>query len=84
MIEMHYAQAARGVIQFAELQEAGLQQSLSIDSSAASANADFFNVMRALMWSHKQRFGARVPLSPRRVLELATIDGASSTTKRAR
>jgi cytosine/adenosine deaminase-related metal-dependent hydrolase len=76
MIEMHYAQAARGVIQFSELQEAGIQQSLSIDSSAASANADFFNVMRALMWSHKQRFGARVPLSPRRVLELATIDGA--------
>jgi cytosine/adenosine deaminase-related metal-dependent hydrolase len=88
MIEMHYAQAARGVIQFAELQEAGLQQSLSIDSSAASANADFFNVMRALMWSHKQRFGApacrcrpAACWSWRRSTARAT---SSSTTKRAR
>lgn len=76
VIEMHYAQAARGEIQFQELFEAGVQQSLSIDSSAASANADFFSCMRALLWSHKQRFGAKVPLPPRRLLELATLEGA--------
>lgn len=76
VIEMHYAQAARGEIQFHELEQGGVQQSLSIDSSAASANADFFACMRALLWSHKQRFGPRVPLAPRRVLELATLDGA--------
>ena len=76
VIEVHYAQATRGVIQFSELAQAGVPQSLSIDSSAASANADFFSCMRALLWSHKQRFGSKVPLAPRRLLELATIDGA--------
>ncbi|MES2977365.1 MAG: amidohydrolase family protein [Pseudomonadota bacterium] len=75
-IEMLYAQATRGEIQFQELQEAGVHQSLSVDSSGASANADFFACMRALLWSHKQRFGARVPLTARRLLQLATIDGA--------
>jgi len=76
VIEMHYAQATRGEIQFQELEDAGVRQSLSVDSSAASANGDFFSCMRALLWSHKQRFGARVPLGPRRLLELATLDGA--------
>jgi cytosine/adenosine deaminase-related metal-dependent hydrolase len=75
-IEMLYAQATRGEIQFQELEEAGVLQSLSVDSSGASANADFFACMRALLWSHKQRFGARVPLSARRLLRLATLDGA--------
>lgn len=76
VIEVHYAQATRGEIQFQELEEVGVQQSLSVDSSAASANADFFACMRALLWSHKQRFGTTKPLPPRRLLELATIDGA--------
>lgn len=76
VIEMLFAQATRGEIQFQELVEAGVQQSLSVDSSAASANGDFFACMRALLWSHKQRFGSRIPLSPRRLLELATLDGA--------
>ena len=76
VIEMLYAQATRGEIQFQELEEAGVQQSLSVDSSSASANADFFACMRALLLSHKQRFGAKVPFPARRLLELATIDGA--------
>ena len=76
VIEMLYAQAARGEIQFQELCECSVQQSLSVDSSSASANADFFACMRALLMSHKQRFGSRIPLTPRRLLELATIDGA--------
>lgn len=76
VIEMHYAQATRGEIQFQELEEDGIQQSLSVDSSAASANADFFACMRALLWSHKQRFGTTKPLTPKRLLALATIDGA--------
>ncbi|VCU70007.1 Atrazine chlorohydrolase [Pigmentiphaga humi] len=75
-IEVLYAQAARGEIQFHELEEAGVAQSLSVDSSSASANADFFTCMRTLLWSHKQRFGAKVPLSARRLLRLATLDGA--------
>jgi len=76
VIEMHYAQATRGVIQYQELDERNIQQSLSVDSSAASANADFFSCMRALLWSHKQRFGSAKPLSAHRLLELATLEGA--------
>jgi cytosine/adenosine deaminase-related metal-dependent hydrolase len=76
VIELLYAQATRGEIQFQELLDEGVQMSLSVDSSAASANADFFNCMRALLWSHKQRFGSRIPLEAQRLLELATIDGA--------
>jgi len=76
VIELLYAQATRGEIQFQELLNEGVQMSLSVDSSAASANADFFNCMRALLWSHKQRFGSRIPLEAQRLLELATIDGA--------
>ncbi len=75
-IEMLYAQATRGVIQFHEMEEAGVVQSLSVDSSGASANADFYACMRALLWSHKQRFGNRQPLTAHRVLRLATLDGA--------
>ena len=76
VIELLYAQATRGEIQFQELVDEGVQMSLSVDSSAASANADYFNCMRALLWSHKQRFGNRIPLTAQRLLELATIDGA--------
>lgn len=76
VIELLYAQATRGVIQFQELLDCDVRQSLSIDSSAASASADFFACIRALLYSHKQRFGSRVALTPRRLLQLATIDGA--------
>lgn len=76
-IEMLYAQATRGVIQFQELEDAGVRQSLSVDSSGASASADFFACLRALLWSHKQRFGSQKPLSAHRLLRLATQDGAN-------
>ena len=76
VIELLYAQATRGEIQYQELLEHGVQMSLSVDSSAASANADFFNCMRALLWSHKQRFGNTIPLTAQQLLELATIEGA--------
>lgn len=76
VIEMHYAQATRGVIQYQELDERNIQQSLSVDSSAASANADFFSCMRALLWSHTQRFGSAQPLPAHRLLQLATLEGA--------
>ncbi|MBW4656961.1 MAG: amidohydrolase family protein [Kaiparowitsia implicata GSE-PSE-MK54-09C] len=76
IIEMLYSQSTRGEIQFAELLEAGVQQSLSVDTVAAAGKADFFAVMRALISAHGQRFGDKKPLSPRRLLELATLDGA--------
>jgi cytosine/adenosine deaminase-related metal-dependent hydrolase len=53
----------------------GVQLGLSLDATAAT-NADFFNVMRALMWSDWERTGAPLRLTPKRLIELATIEGA--------
>src|SRR4051794_31076259 len=75
VIEMSYSAARNGTIQYSELNAMGVQLGLSIDASAAT-NADFFNVMRALMWSDWQRTGAPLRLTPKRLVELATIEGA--------
>ncbi len=75
VIEMSYSAVRNGQIQYFELEEMGVQLGLSIDASAAT-NADFFNVIRALMWSDWQRRGAPQKLKPKRLVELATIEGA--------
>ena len=75
VIEMSYSAVRNGIIQYAELNQMGVRLGLSIDASAAT-NADFFNVMRALMWSDWQRSGAPLRLKPKRLVELATIEGA--------
>ncbi len=75
VIEMSYSAVRNGLIQYHELSDMGVQLGLSIDASAAT-NADFFNVMRALMWSDWERNGAPQRLKPRRLVELATIEGA--------
>ncbi|MBL0421753.1 amidohydrolase family protein [Ramlibacter sp. AW1] len=75
VIEMSYSAVRNGIIQYEELSRMGVPLGLSIDASAAT-NADFFNVMRALMWSDWQRHGAPQRLKPRRLVELATLEGA--------
>jgi cytosine/adenosine deaminase-related metal-dependent hydrolase len=75
VIEMSYSAVRNGTIQYSELAAMGIQLGLSIDASAAT-NADFFNVMRALMWSDWERTGAPLRLKPKRLVELATIEGA--------
>jgi 5-methylthioadenosine/S-adenosylhomocysteine deaminase len=75
-IEIPYSTVRDGYIQFAELEQLGVPMSLSLDATSASANADFFTVMRALLWSHKQRSDTTLKLLPRRIVQLATIDGA--------
>jgi cytosine/adenosine deaminase-related metal-dependent hydrolase len=75
VIEMSYSAVRSGVTQYQELSDMGTQMGLSIDASAAT-NADFFNVMRALMWSDWERHGAPQRLKPKRLVELATIEGA--------
>jgi cytosine/adenosine deaminase-related metal-dependent hydrolase len=75
VIEMSYSAVRNGAIQYDELNRMGLPLGLSIDASAAT-NADFFNVMRALMWSDWQRNGAPQRLKPKRLVELATVEGA--------
>jgi 5-methylthioadenosine/S-adenosylhomocysteine deaminase len=76
VIEMSYSAVRSGYIQYDELKQLGVPMGLSIDSSGASASADFFNIMRALMWSDWQRSGAPSRLKPQRLVELATIEGA--------
>jgi cytosine/adenosine deaminase-related metal-dependent hydrolase len=73
---MSFSAVRSGYIQYSELQQLGVQLGLSVDSSGASANSDYFSIMRALMWSDWQRTGAPLKLLPRRLVELATIEGA--------
>ena len=67
--------ASAGVIQLAELIEAGVKVSLSIDLTG-TYNVDFFQCMRFLYHLHRHRVGARVPLTAKRLVQLATLDGA--------
>ena len=64
-----------GVIQLGELLEAGVKVSLSTDH-IASISCDPFASMRMLFALHSHRIGARQPLTLKRLLQLATIDGA--------
>lgn len=64
-----------GVIQLGELLEAGVKVSLSTDH-VASASCDPFSSMRTLFALHQHRIGAKIPLTLKRLLQLATIDGA--------
>jgi cytosine/adenosine deaminase-related metal-dependent hydrolase len=64
----------RGEIQLGELLEAGVKVSMSIDVSA-DQNCDCFNCMRTLYALHKHRL-PDMPLSTKRLVQLATIDGA--------
>lgn len=66
----------RGPIQFSELLDAGIQWSISVDEVATGGKADFFAVLREMVRSDWQRVGDWTKISPRRILELATIDGA--------
>jgi cytosine/adenosine deaminase-related metal-dependent hydrolase len=64
-----------GVIQLGELLEAGVKVSLSTDH-ITSISCDPFASMRILFALHSHRIGPRVPLTTKRLLQLATIDGA--------
>jgi 5-methylthioadenosine/S-adenosylhomocysteine deaminase len=64
-----------GVIQLGELLEAGVKVSLSTDH-IASISCDPFASMRILFALHSHRIGAKVPLTLKRLLQLATLDGA--------
>ena len=67
--------ASAGVIQLAELLEAGIKVSISTDN-ASSYSFDYFASMRMLYALHQHRVGQRVPLTAKRLLQLATLDGA--------
>jgi 5-methylthioadenosine/S-adenosylhomocysteine deaminase len=67
--------ASAGVIQLGELLEAGVRVSLSIDHTT-NYNCDCFGCMRTAYSLHKHRIGNKIPLTSKRMVELATIDGA--------
>ncbi len=67
--------ASAGVIQLAELLESGVKVSMSIDLTG-TYNVDFFQCMRFLYSLHRHRVGARVALTAKRLVQLATLDGA--------
>ena len=67
--------ASAGVIQLGELLEDGVKVSMSTDHTG-SFNCDFFEGMRILYNLHQHRIGQRVPLTAKRLVQLATLDGA--------
>lgn len=64
-----------GVIQLAELLEAGVKVSISIDHTSAYA-CDYFQCMRILYALHLHRIGPKPALTSKRLVQLATLDGA--------
>jgi 5-methylthioadenosine/S-adenosylhomocysteine deaminase len=66
----------RGPIQLAELLDAEVNCSISVDEVVTNGKADFFSVMREGIRADWQRAGEHTKFSPRRMLQLATIDGA--------
>jgi 5-methylthioadenosine/S-adenosylhomocysteine deaminase len=68
--------ASAGVIQFGEMLQAGVKMSLSMDNTSSYA-ADYFQCMRILYNLHQHRIGSRILLTGRRLVQLATLDGAA-------
>ncbi len=64
-----------GVIQLGELIEAGVKVSLSTDHTT-NYNCDPFVAMRVLFALHQHRVGDKIPLTVKRLVQLATLDGA--------
>ena len=68
-------EASAGVIQLGELLEAGVKTSISIDNTSSYA-CDYFQCMRILYALQLHRFGQEMRLTAKRLVQLATRDGA--------
>ncbi len=64
-----------GVIQLGELLQSGVKVSLSTDHTT-NYNCDPFVAMRILFALHQHRIGNAIPLTVKRLVQLATLDGA--------
>jgi 5-methylthioadenosine/S-adenosylhomocysteine deaminase len=62
----------------ADLVAAGVTVGLSVDTTTLSGNADMFAIMKAIQNIENGRARNEFKITARRVLELATIDGARS------
>jgi cytosine/adenosine deaminase-related metal-dependent hydrolase len=63
--------------QTTQMLDAGVGVSLSVDNTALAGQADLFEVMRLTLGLGATARGVELGLDPRRVLRLATIDGAT-------
>ncbi len=61
-----------------ELLAAGIPVGLSVDTTELSGNADMFAIMKVIQNVENGRAESEFALPPRRVLELATLEGARS------
>src|SRR5262249_57675961 len=60
---------------------AGVKASLSTDHTT-NYNCDPFVAMRVLFALHQHRIGNKIPLTVKRLVQLATLDGARSEERR--
>lgn len=67
---------AMGIPPILDTVEAGVSVSLSLDTTAISANADVFQAMRLAVGLEAARRGDPLALPPRRALELTTVEAA--------
>lgn len=67
---------ASGLPYLGDLIKRGVQCSLSVDTTTVGGNADMFGVMRLMLQLNHLRSMNVLEVQPRRILELATIDGA--------
>jgi cytosine/adenosine deaminase-related metal-dependent hydrolase len=67
---------ASGLPYLGDLLARGVQCSLSVDTTTVGGNADMFAVMRLMLQLNHLRSMNVLEVQPRRILELATIDGA--------
>ena len=65
-----------GFPQIGTLLAAGINLTLSVDTTTLTGNADMFGIMKATLNIENARTEDEFRLKPRRVLQMATIDGA--------
>ena len=69
---------ASGLPYLGDLMRRGVQCSLSVDTTTVGGNVDMFGIMRlALQLNHLRSMNV-MEVQPRRIVELATLDGAKS------
>lgn len=69
---------ASGLPYLGDLLKRGVQCSLSVDTTTVGGNVDMFGIMRLALQLNHLRSMDVLEVQPRRIVELATIDGARS------
>lgn len=67
---------ASGLPYLGDLLKRGVQCSLSVDTTTVGGNAEMFGIMRLMLQLNHLRSMNVMEVQPRRILELATLDGA--------